>query len=333
MPLRVGLSPLPGFVEKKPSGDPTGLSVDLVKLIAADLGRPVQYLWMDNVAATLDAVQKSAVDVGIGAISVTAARERVVDFTHAYSTVGLGMAVRAKPASWWTRLSASMTKGRLSIILGFFLLIVVAGHLVWLAERGKDAFADAYFPGVFEGMYWAIVTASTVGYGDKAPVKWAGRALAGLVIVISLPMFAIFTAELTSALTAGEILDGQLRTPRDLGTRTAAVVAGTTSAEFAHLRALVYKAFPTADAAVAAVVDGTADAAIYDEGPLRAIVQRAAQAGKDPLRVVAGTFDPTPIAWAVPRQSPDLEALNVALLAHLEEGDIDRLKARWLGAK
>ena len=47
---------------------------------------------------------------------------------------------------------------------------------------------DRYGPGVFEGIYWAVVTASTVGYGDKAPVRPLGRVLAMLVIIISLPM-------------------------------------------------------------------------------------------------------------------------------------------------
>ncbi len=330
--LRIAVSPIAGYVQRTQSGAPEGFSVDVAKRVSAKLLREPTFVWTKNVEETLQAVQDGRVDVGVGAISVTAERERLLDFTHAYATSGLGMAVRAQPRSWWGRLGASLTKGRLTIIFGFFLLIVVAGHLVWLAERGKDAFSDHYFPGVFEGMYWAIVTASTVGYGDKAPVKWAGRALAGLVIVISLPMFAIFTAELTSALTTSE-LEAGLKSPNDLGDRPVAVVAGTTSAAFATRRGLSVVATGSVEKAVAALEAGEADAAIYDEVPLRSVVAMDAKARKIPVQVTASSFEVTPIAIAVAPQSPLLEPINLALLSLLESGDLALLDAKWLNVK
>lgn len=328
-PLKIAVSPIAGYVQKTQAGAPEGFSIDVTKRVAAKLLRQPTFVWTKNVEETLKAVQEGRVDMGVGAISVTAERERTLDFTHAYASSGLGMAVRAQPRSWWGRLGASLTKGRLTIIFGFFLLIVVAGHLVWLAERGKDAFSDRYFPGVFEGMYWAIVTASTVGYGDKAPVKWAGRALAGLVIVISLPMFAIFTAELTSALTTSD-LEAGIQSPNDLGDRPVAVVAGTTSAAFASRRGLSVVATSSVEEAVAAVESKQADAAIYDEVPLRSVVLKGAKARKVPVQVAASSFEVTPIAIAVASQSPLLEPTNQALLTLVEAGDLAFLDAKWL---
>ncbi len=178
-------------------------------------------------------------------------------------------------------------------------------------------------------MYWAIVTASTVGYGDKAPVKWAGRALAGLVIVISLPMFAVFTAELTSALTTSE-LEAGLHSPNDLGQRKVAVVEGTTSAAFASRRGLNVVVTKSVQEAVDAVASKAADAAIYDVVPLRSEINRQARHRKNAVQISGAPFDVTPVAIATATKSDLLEPMNLALLQLLEGGDVAMLEAKWL---
>ncbi len=48
-----------------------------------------------------------------------------------------------------------------------------------------------------DAFWWAIVTMTTVGYGDAVPVTLAGRALAGVVMVMGLALIAILTAIVT----------------------------------------------------------------------------------------------------------------------------------------
>jgi polar amino acid transport system substrate-binding protein len=116
------------------------------------------------------------------------------------------------------------------------ILIFLAGHVVWLAERSTDrqetTFSRTYIPGVFEGMYWALVTASTIGYGDKVPHRWSGRLVAAIVIIISLPLFGFFIAQLSSDLTMHQ-LRSTIHGPEDLPGKRMAVVQGSTSAEYA----------------------------------------------------------------------------------------------------
>jgi voltage-gated potassium channel len=64
---------------------------------------------------------------------------------------------------------------------------------VWLVDR--EAFSS-----FGEAIWWAIVTVSTVGYGDVIPENGAGRAVAALLIVFSMAFFPVFTGLITAAL-------------------------------------------------------------------------------------------------------------------------------------
>ena len=68
------------------------------------------------------------------------------------------------------------------------LLLFVVGNLIWLAERRRNAdqFPRQYLKGVGNGMWFALVTLTTVGYGDRAPLSKTGRAIAGVWMVMSL---------------------------------------------------------------------------------------------------------------------------------------------------
>jgi voltage-gated potassium channel Kch len=51
---------------------------------------------------------------------------------------------------------------------------------------------------VWSGMWWALQTATTVGYGDVVPRNWAGRLVGGAVMLFSVAFLAIVTAAVTS---------------------------------------------------------------------------------------------------------------------------------------
>jgi voltage-gated potassium channel len=60
------------------------------------------------------------------------------------------------------------------------------------------------FPSVGTGVWWAVVTFCTVGYGDVVPKTPLGRFVASLVMVFAITFIAIVTALVTSALVTGE---------------------------------------------------------------------------------------------------------------------------------
>ncbi|HEY6605515.1 MAG TPA: potassium channel family protein [Gaiellaceae bacterium] len=75
------------------------------------------------------------------------------------------------------------------VTLGLGLL---AGFVVTLVDR-KD------FPTFGEGVWWAIVTLGTVGYGDIVPHTAPGRVVGSAVIVLGVTFIAFLTATVTSA--------------------------------------------------------------------------------------------------------------------------------------
>jgi voltage-gated potassium channel len=58
------------------------------------------------------------------------------------------------------------------------------------------------FPTVWLGMWWAIQTVTTVGYGDVVPQQTSGKVIAGFLMLGGLSLLAVVTAAVTSGFVA-----------------------------------------------------------------------------------------------------------------------------------
>lgn len=72
-----------------------------------------------------------------------------------------------------------------------FSLVVIAGTLIYLAE-GRVLGTE--FVNIPAGMWWAIVTLTTVGYGDMVPVTVLGKIIASFTMIAGLSMFALLVS-------------------------------------------------------------------------------------------------------------------------------------------
>lgn len=78
------------------------------------------------------------------------------------------------------------------LIVAYGILIVICGSLYPVFEK-KVSFGD--------GLWWAVVTATTVGYGDISPQSWEARVMAGLLIsLMVLGVVPLITAHFASKL-------------------------------------------------------------------------------------------------------------------------------------
>ena len=80
------------------------------------------------------------------------------------------------------------------IIAGFTFTVTIAGGvLVWLIDRDD-------FPSLGLGLWWALQTVTTVGYGDVAPTNTVGRVIGSIVMLSGIGFLTVITASVTAAL-------------------------------------------------------------------------------------------------------------------------------------
>jgi len=329
--IKVGISPFSPFVISAPPG-PTGMSIDLWQAIALQLDRKFEYVTCKGVGDKLQRLTQGSIDIAIGGITITEEREEIFDFTHPVYVTGLDILIRKTDNLTLLGLLSSLFEGRkIYLFGGLLILMVVAGHIIWLVERSSKkrttSFHQRYIPGVFEGMYWALITASTIGYGDKVPQRWVGRILAAIIILIFLPLFGFFIAQLSSDLTM-QSLRSNITGPHDLRGRRVAVVAETTSFHYMKKIPADIDVFERVEDAFDALLKDEVDAMVYDAPNLH---YYAMGEGKGKVAVVGKIFEPQDYGLAVAQGSPLREKINRAILSLIESGELDSIKRNWFG--
>ena len=70
-------------------------------------------------------------------------------------------------------------------------ITVAAGLLMTVVDQDN-------FPSLGSGLWWAVQTVTTVGYGDNVPTTSAGQLLAALVMLLGIGFLTVITAAITS---------------------------------------------------------------------------------------------------------------------------------------
>ncbi|WP_271405322.1 ion transporter [Tenacibaculum soleae] len=93
-------------------------------------------------------------------------------------------------------LKASRVK--IAVFLSFVIILcVILGTVMYLIEGN----ADSGFTSIPRSVYWAIVTLTTVGYGDIAPVTAFGQLIASFIMILGYGIIAIPTGIVSSEMT------------------------------------------------------------------------------------------------------------------------------------
>ncbi|XP_068674888.1 uncharacterized protein [Montipora foliosa] len=89
------------------------------------------------------------------------------------------------------------------VLILAILLSLLAGAFLWFLDTwyNEQEFPRTFFRGSWEGFWWAFVSMTTVGYGDRAPRSVLGRMFAVIWILNGICICSIFTATLTTSLT------------------------------------------------------------------------------------------------------------------------------------
>lgn len=109
-------------------------------------------------------------------------------------------------------LMEAFRESRRKIIIFLFAvlnLVVILGSLMYVVEHENPAFTS-----IPESVYWAIITITTVGYGDIVPITPLGQAIASVIMIIGYSIIALPTGIVTHSIirvasrgTGAEILE------------------------------------------------------------------------------------------------------------------------------
>jgi len=115
-------------------------------------------------------------------------------------------------------LAAALRRSARKIFVFFALMLILTtifGCLVYVAENGQNGFES-----IPVSIYWAIVTITTVGYGDVVPQSVIGRVIASIGMLIGYAVIAVPTGIVTAELTLSQQTqrDKELRDSRNCST-------------------------------------------------------------------------------------------------------------------
>jgi len=84
-------------------------------------------------------------------------------------------------------------------------ITVLSGLLMTAVDHGG-------FPTLGSGLWWAVQTVTTVGYGDHVPATVGGQLLAALVMLLGIGFITVITAAITSSFISRSRLEQPLTT-------------------------------------------------------------------------------------------------------------------------
>jgi ABC-type amino acid transport substrate-binding protein len=322
--LVVGTHPVAPFVVANPDGTWSGISIDLWKKIADDLGYKYEIKKFE--VPTLLAPDPS-IDVVVS-LNINSRSEQTLDLSHAFYSTGLAIATRPEPANGWLEIGRKLlTKDFLGALAILLTALLLTGSAMYLLERKRnpDEFGGGVLSGVVNGVFWSLE--SLVGSADRPYRSRAGRTLGLLWVFFCVVLISGVTAEMSAKLTVNS-LSTSVSGPDDLPKVKVGTVKPSQGARYLDARHISFKVYPDAMAALGALDRGEVTAVVYESPILR---YHANNTFKDKVIVLPGTFENHGYGFGLRQGSPLRESINRAVLKYVETEDYQRLLRDYLG--
>ncbi|WP_197526237.1 transporter substrate-binding domain-containing protein [Botrimarina colliarenosi] len=326
-PLVVATKLSPPFSYKDAGGRWTGISIELWKHVAAELGLRYEFR-EESLEDLLANLQAGRIDAAVAAISVTADRQQRLEFCHPHFTTGLGIAVATGNHAGVFQLLRRVVTPRLLSLVGLMLgIVAVCGVMLWWFERNvnQTTFGGKRRKGIEAGLWWSMIL--LLGHKGIFPVSGAGRLVAGAAMIASLLLLSLLTGVITSVLTVQQLGVG-IDDPSDLRSKRVVTVAKSTAANYLRSRRIAFRTRDSVEAALEAVERGEADAAVYDK-PLLAHLANDRFAST--IQVLPVSFNTQEYAIALPPESPLRKPINTAVLRFRASDAWEEMIYRYLG--
>lgn len=327
--LKIATHEAPPFVVRADSGVWQGVVIDLWNEIARDLDLEFEYIDV-SVSDAVQGLANGSFDGAAMAMTATAEREAVIDFSHPYGTGGLATAMTVDEESSWLGILRGVFSVRfLSAIFALVSVLLAAGLCVWLFERHRnpEQFGGRPVQGLGNSFWWSAVTMTTVGYGDLAPKTLGGRLVALIWMFTSVIVISGFTASIASSITTSNLVSA-VRKTQDLSKLQVGTIAGTSSAAFLESVGARARHFDELNQVLDALVQGEIEVVVYDEPILKYLAHTDYNGAIEVLPRILQRED---YAFAFPVGSPLREQVNLKLLDRINNGRVQEIVRRYIG--
>ena len=207
--LLVAYTPAPPFVITD-TNSLEGISIYLWEQIAKELDIVYQYVPMPF-TDMLQALEAGTIDVSINPLTITSERNKKIDFTHPFYITNSTVVIhQASPLSrFFQFLKSLLNMNFLRGLIALLLIIGTFGVLMWHFEKRINPLQfRPTWEGIWDGIWWSMVTMTTVGYGDKTPKSRGGKIVALIWMFSGLLFISGFTASIASTLTVKQLSSG-----------------------------------------------------------------------------------------------------------------------------
>jgi len=114
--------------------------------------------------------------------------------------------VRKKIFIWFRGYAYRIRRNQLlKVLLAIFIVAFVAAAAVTFLERDPNS----QFTNITHGLWWALVTMTTVGYGDMVPSTPLGRVLASIIMLTGVVLISTFTAAVSTMVITKRLKEGR----------------------------------------------------------------------------------------------------------------------------
>ena len=316
--LIVAYTPAAPFIIERDDGL-QGINGWLWQRIASDLNLEYKLIEM-NFSEMLKALEEGTIDVSINPLTITSERSKKMEFTHSFFASNSTIAV-SKVTSFQKFLDFFRSFFNINFLRGLLILLLIIlmfGVLAWFFERKHNSeHFRLNWKGVLDGMWWSVVTMTTVGYGDKYPKSRGGKIIALIWMFSGLLFISGLTAGVASSLTVNKLTNNTADF-NEYKERSVGSIKNSSSTDF--LKSNFFKKIELYNSVEDGLKDLSAkkiDAFLYDEPILKYRIKQNKSFNN--LQLLPVKFDLQLYAFGLPKKKVALEQIISQKILEISE--------------
>jgi len=328
--LRVGIAgSAPFYINNE---KPEGIIPDLWREIAFNIDKQYTYKKYASVEEGMQATTNGDIDVLIGPITINSLRAETVSFSHPFYDTELGILAPVLELTFWDHLKPFFSPTFLYAVVLLLIILTIVGTLFWLLEGRKfpDEYGKHPTRGIGSGIWLAIVTMTTVGYGDLAPKTPRGRFLMGAWMIISLIMATSFVAGIATTLTVSSQQEKTIKSLGQLEGKRIATPSYDKVLNQVHNVGGTPVPVKNVKEAYTMLLEEKVDAVLYDVVPLEYVFSNKE---KKNFELTKRNIQPQHYGFIFPLNSPLRREVDLQIIQLREDSEIEDIVTQWVNTK